>query len=80
MVAVAYLVKYLTVNEGNRVSRLAGTAHPKMAYSSKEEYCATNAGMGVRISLSQQKYFSVRKYAAQLGMHICSVKGKKWFL
>ena len=49
-------------------------AHPKMAYSSKEEYCATNAEMEVRIFLSQQKYFLVRKYAAQADRHICSVE------
>lgn len=45
-----------------------------MAYSSKEEHCATNAEMEVRIFLSQQKYFLVRKCAAQVDMHICSVE------
>ena len=55
-------------------------AHPKMAYSSKEEYCATNAEMEVRIFLSQQKKFLIRRYAAQLGVHICSVEDKGSFL
>jgi hypothetical protein len=59
MVAVAYLVKCPTVNGKNRVSRLAGTAHPKLAYSSMEEHYATNAGMKVRLFLSHQKNWPV---------------------
>lgn len=49
-------------------------AHPKLAYSSMEEPCATNAEMEVRIFLSQQKIILIRRCDAQVYMHICFIE------